>query len=230
LQAITRPISFDVIALAWRSEETQPFIATLAQATKNAMPTAQVDPRLANPTDANPYVYWRWAQSPVPVEQITLDAWWEEGTVMGHVITPNMVTRQDTVERVVYSFQPNLQDGWHLLHSENGWPFQVLVARADAGADPFAQGQITMRCRTVNADGDPSQWYGEGDGVSAPPTYPPSPIVFGPNAPHYGEPPNSDPNAPPGPNGEPPGVDWPYPRIRRVTLTQPVKGVVDAPS
>src|SRR4051794_12004958 len=29
LQALTRPISFDVIALVWRSEEAQPFIATL---------------------------------------------------------------------------------------------------------------------------------------------------------------------------------------------------------
>jgi hypothetical protein len=228
LQALTRPMEFTLSTLVWRNEETQPFIATLAQATQNAMPTAQIDPTLSAPTDVAPFVYWRWAQSPVPVEQLTLDAWWEEGTVMGHVLTPNAINRQDVVERVVSVFTPNLVEGWHLMHSPNGWPFQVLVSRADATADPFAIGQITLRARTVNADGDPSQWYGEGDGVHTPPDVPPTPIVFGPDAPPLNQPPNVDPNAPPGPNGEPPGEDWPYPKIRRVILTQPVKGQVDA--
>lgn len=229
LQAITRPIQFTLSTLVWRSEESQPFIAALANETKTNLPSAQTDPTLANPTDANPFVYWRWAQSPVPVEQLTLDAWWEEGTVMGHVLTPNPINRQDVVERIVSLFAINTVEGWHVLHSANGWPFQVLVARADATADPFAAGQITLRCRTINADGDPSQWYGSSDGTYTPPT-PPGWVNIGPNDPGFGQPPNSDPNAPPGPNGEPPGVDWPYPRIRRVTLTEPVKGEVDGPS
>lgn len=225
LRAITRPVEFSVSALVWRAEEAQPFIAALSAATQAAMPSAQVSPLLAAPTDVAPFVYWRWAQTPTPVEQLTLDAWWEEGTVMGHVLTPDPNTRIDALARVASAFTPNRNEGWHVLHSANGWPFQVLVMRSDATADAMLQGQITMRCRTIMADGDAAQWYGEPDGVHTPVVNPP--IVFGPDAPPYvidpSTPPNVDPNAPPGSQGEAPGIDWPYPRVVRVDLDAPIK-------
>lgn len=228
LQAITRPVEFSVSTLVWRPEESNAFITALSLATAAALPSAQTNPQLSAPTDVHPFVYWRWSQMPVPVDQLTLDAWWEEGTVVGHVLTPNPNTRIDAIGQVTRAFSPNIVDGWHVLHTANGWPIQVIVTLADATADAMTAGQITLRCRTTNADGDPAQWYGEPDGYTSPPSQPP--IVFGPDAPPWvvsDQPPNVDPTAPPGSGGQAPGLDWPYPRIRRVLLTTPMDAEVN---
>lgn len=161
LEAIARPVEFILAATNFRKQDHVALVE-LAYAFGQMMPVAQTDPTTAHPTAAAPFVYSRFSQPPLPVEQVTLDAWWMEGMVNVHVITPDPLSRIDRLIDLGQALQPNTTEGWHVIHDAAGQnPIQLALVRGDASADAFQDGQMTLRLRYIEVD--PSGWPQPGE-------------------------------------------------------------------
>jgi hypothetical protein len=152
LMAIARPVEFNLSATNFRHQQHW-VLEEIAWNIEQMLPGVQTDPALATPTPTTPFVYSRFAQPPIPMEQAALEVWWMEAQVGVHVITPDPISRVGRLTDLAQALTPNTTEGWCVMHDSTGAsPLQVSVIRGDATADAFHDGQLTLRARYIQTD------------------------------------------------------------------------------
>lgn len=152
LVAIARPVEFNLSATNFRVQ-VHPVLAEIAWSIGQMLPGVQTDPSQAVPTADSPFIYSRFIQPPIAMEQIALEAWWMEAQVGVHVITPDPISRVSRLTDLAAVLVPTTTEGWLVMHDSAGnSPLQVSVIRGDANADAFHDGQLTLRARYVQTD------------------------------------------------------------------------------
>lgn len=139
--AYTKSMSFDVIALDWRTHsdvEPDP-IAGMVKWTNQHF-DFQTNPREWLPSDIKPAVYWRQAQV-ISVEPYNWGSF-INAQLKGHVISPSLEGRKKAVEQIVRK----LSTSGH-THLSDGSPMLFRAVTSNDGYNPFTDGQITLNVR-----------------------------------------------------------------------------------